>query len=184
MWGKVVVWSIARPADETCKTNPILGERLAASVRAGQTCKTNPISPRRRRLTEEIVRNEAKLEGTGVCGQRQLARGTRLARGVKRAKRTQFAPPQACGGRNRAKQTQSGPRAREWALAGGPRCPAGVGLCKTNPIWPRPGRAPEAKCAKRTQFGVGGPGLQTGVPGQSPQGLKPVRPPGFPRSRE
>jgi hypothetical protein len=34
----------------------------------------------------------------------------------------------------RAKRTQSGPCAREWARGGGPRCPAGVRLCKTKPI--------------------------------------------------
>jgi hypothetical protein len=36
------------------------------------------------------VRNEAKLGGTRVCGQRQLPRGPWLGRGVKRAERTQF----------------------------------------------------------------------------------------------
>jgi hypothetical protein len=32
--------------------------------------ETNPISLPRRRRTEEIVQNEAKLGATGVCGQR------------------------------------------------------------------------------------------------------------------
>jgi hypothetical protein len=82
-----------------------------------QMHKTNPISPRRKRLTEEILQNEAKLGKTGGCGQRELLRGAWLGRGVKRAKRTQFRPS-----------------AREWARAGGPRCPAGGRLCKTEPI--------------------------------------------------
>jgi hypothetical protein len=39
---------------------------------------------------EEIVQNEAKLGEIGVYGQRQLPCWTWLARGVKRAKQTQF----------------------------------------------------------------------------------------------
>jgi hypothetical protein len=54
--------------------------------------KTNPISHRRRRLTDEIVQNEAKLGETGVYGQRRLPWGPRVGRGVKCAKRTQFIP--------------------------------------------------------------------------------------------
>jgi hypothetical protein len=106
MWAKAVaVWGVARPRSEMCKTNPI--------------------SPSRRRVTEGIVQNEAKLGVTGVCGQRQVWRGARLGRGVECAERTQFPP---AGG--------------NW-----PRK-----LCETNPIWGRRGRVPEAKCAKRTQF--------------------------------
>jgi hypothetical protein len=63
------------------------------------------------------VQNEAKLGGTGVCGQR-LSYGPGLGRGVKRAKRSQF-----------------GSRARKWAWARRPGRPARVRLCKTNPIW-------------------------------------------------
>jgi hypothetical protein len=53
----------------------------------------------RRRLMEEIVQNEAKLRGIGVCGQRQLPCGAWLGRRVKRAKRTQLRGPEAhdCG---------------------------------------------------------------------------------------
>jgi hypothetical protein len=110
MWAKTVaVWGVARPRSEMCKTNPI--------------------SPGRRRVTEGIVQNEAKLGVTGVCGQRQVWRGARLGRGVECAERTQFPP---AGG--------------NW-----PRK-----LCETNPIWGRRGRVPEAKCAKRTQFGPAG----------------------------
>jgi hypothetical protein len=44
MWLKAVfVWAVARPGSETCKTKPILGERLTASLRTGPLCKTNPI---------------------------------------------------------------------------------------------------------------------------------------------
>jgi hypothetical protein len=63
--------------------------RLRADA-GGKMRKTNPIWPRRGRLTERIVRNEAKLGWTGVCGQRPSSRGPWLGRGVKRAKRTQF----------------------------------------------------------------------------------------------
>jgi hypothetical protein len=120
------------------------------------------------------VRNEAKLGGTGVCGQRPSSCGAWPGRRVKRAKRTQF-----------------GPRAREWARAGG-RSPRSEDDCAkrsqtweewgiwTNVVLPvvaRPGvkhaktnqisrlwigdcglreaarrRVPETKCAKRTQF--------------------------------
>jgi hypothetical protein len=97
------------------------GERLPASLRTGQIVRNEPNFPpgadgghsppyersgeplRRRlvqnepnlappgRLTEEIVQNEAKLRGTGVCGQSQSsAGGWRPA--AKRAKRTQFRP--------------------------------------------------------------------------------------------
>jgi hypothetical protein len=44
MWVKAVfVWAVARPGSETCKTNPILGERLTASLRTGLLCRANPI---------------------------------------------------------------------------------------------------------------------------------------------
>jgi hypothetical protein len=102
--------------------------------------KTNPISPRRRRLTEEIVQNEAKFGWTGVCRQR-LSCGAWLGRGAECAKRTQFqrgvsslkfqvssrnAPaagppasnfkPQTSHFPNRAKQTHFAPRRREAKL--------------------------------------------------------------------
>jgi hypothetical protein len=77
------------------KTNPIsaTGGRCRAgtpNLRRAETCKTNPISPRRKRLTEGIVQNEAKLGETGVCGQRPLSCGAWLGRRVKCAVRTQF----------------------------------------------------------------------------------------------
>jgi hypothetical protein len=75
-----------------CKTNPIwparpgmgAGRRAAMPGRraivqnepnlaprgsgaGGKTCKTNPILPRRRRMTEESVQNEAKLLGGLGC---------------------------------------------------------------------------------------------------------------------
>jgi hypothetical protein len=59
-----------------CKTKPIARCRLASR---GESCETNPIWPRRRRLTEEIVRNEAKLGWTGVYGQLPI-----VVRGVAR----------------------------------------------------------------------------------------------------
>jgi hypothetical protein len=71
-------------------------------------CKTNPIWPGRGRLTEEIVQNEAKLGGTGVCGQRRLSCGARP--GSETCKTNPVSPPAA------------GACRRE--------------LCKTNPIWP------------------------------------------------
>jgi hypothetical protein len=63
--------------------------RLRTSA-GGKMYKTNPISPRRRRLTEKFVRNEAKLGWTGVYRQRQQLRGPWLGRGVKYAERSQF----------------------------------------------------------------------------------------------
>jgi hypothetical protein len=91
-------------------------------------------------------------------------------RGVKHAKRTQFADcglkdvargrptPDQVGGRpyeeaKRAKRTQFGPRARKWAWVGLARGPAGGRLCETNPISAARGPAPEAKCARRSQLG-------------------------------
>jgi hypothetical protein len=121
------------------------------------------------RVTEESVQNEAKLGGTGVLGQR-VPYGPWPGRGVRRAKRTQFADcglkdvawgrptPDQVGGRpyeeaKRAKRTQFGPRARKWARVGRARGPAGGRLCETNPISAARGPAPEAKCARRSQFG-------------------------------
>jgi hypothetical protein len=47
IWAKAaVVWAVARPGSETCKTNPILGKRLTASLRTGLLCRTNPICGR------------------------------------------------------------------------------------------------------------------------------------------
>jgi hypothetical protein len=85
--------------------------------------KTNPISPGRRRLTEEILQNKAKLGMTGVCGQRRLPCGPWLGRGVKCAKRTQFRSPEVPHGGDCAKRTQ----------------------------FPRPEAADEGNCAKRSQ---------------------------------
>jgi hypothetical protein len=77
--------------------------------------KTNPIWPCRGRLTEEIVRNEAKLRWIGVYGQRQLSCGPWLGRGVKRAKRTQFGPGRPMAPEDKcAKRTQFGPAAGVW----------------------------------------------------------------------
>jgi hypothetical protein len=71
-----------------------------------RSCETNPILPHARRLTEEIVQNEAKLRGTGVCGQSQLPCWACPGRGVKRAKRTQFRP---VGRRRRRVNAQNEP---------------------------------------------------------------------------
>jgi hypothetical protein len=65
------------------KTNPIPATRARSragtpNLQRAEACETNPISPRRRRLTQEIVQNEAKLGETGVYGQgiRHVARGS------------------------------------------------------------------------------------------------------------
>jgi hypothetical protein len=65
-----------------CRTNPIPGGVGWPEVPGGvgRSCKTNPISPGRRRVTAEIVQNEAKLGETGACGQRQLSCGASLDR--------------------------------------------------------------------------------------------------------
>jgi hypothetical protein len=94
-------------------------------------CKTNPIQPGRRRLTQEIVRNEAKLGETGVYGQSRLSCGPCPGRSAERAKRTQFRAADWRPAANRAKRTQF---------------PAGWGG-----TWPR-GRESSDKYAKRTQF--------------------------------
>jgi hypothetical protein len=108
----------------------------------GHSTSTRPISPGRRGLTGENVQNEAKLGATGVYGQRGLSCGAWLGRGVKRAKRTQFA-----GGRPgttsrgvRAKRTQSCPAPGNGRRLAGRAAP------------------PESDCAKRTQFGPAGHG--------------------------
>jgi hypothetical protein len=112
IWAKaVVVWGVARPGSETCKTNPIWGRggprlrigdcglwierRRPGADAGGKMRKTNPIWPRPERVTEQTVRNEAKLGGTGVCGQRQSPCGPWLGRGAKCTKRTQFGGPGA-----------------------------------------------------------------------------------------
>jgi hypothetical protein len=101
------------------QTNPISaasGRRRAGTpdprsgrgqaLRKTEACETNPISPRRRRLIEGIVRNEAKLGGAGVCGERRFSCGARLGREMKRAKRTQFGP---AGGAWRRQNAQNEP---------------------------------------------------------------------------
>jgi hypothetical protein len=110
--------------------------------------KTNPIWPCRGRLTEEIVRNEAKLRWTGVYGQRQLSCGPWLGRGVKRAKRTQFRGPEAhdcelvtADWRTPAVGVQAG------------QSPVLPNIPSSHPPSPQP--RPERKRAKRTQFGPG-----------------------------
>jgi hypothetical protein len=128
---------------EMRKTNPISADggrsragtpnpfdyRSGQALQRAESCETNPISPRRRRRTEEIVRNEAKLGMTGVYGQRRLSCGAWLDRGVKRAKRTQFG-------------------------AGAHYCGLRIADCGFKDAGC--GRTPEAKRAKRTQFGSAG----------------------------
>jgi hypothetical protein len=161
------------------RTNPIWtgrtrgGRTGVSSVELQASGQESPLSrpltsnfkPRTSHFPPEIVQNEAKLGVTGVWGQRRSPCGTWLGRGVKRAKRTQFGAgwdgPRGRGPSGRyAKRTQFGPRAQEWARAGGPGWSAGGRLYKTNPIWPgrrvnaqnEPNLArPEGKCAKRTQ---------------------------------
>jgi hypothetical protein len=99
----------------------IRGHRLWAGAR-GRMRKTNPISHRRRRLTDEIVQNEAKLGETGVYGQRRLPWGPRVGRGVKCAKRTQFPP---AGGDRRRKSFER------------------------NPIWSRRGQICKTRCPRQ-----------------------------------
>jgi hypothetical protein len=128
------------------KTNPILrpGARLRIGRRrlwpdaGGEMRKTNPICPGRRRLTEQIVRNEAKLGATGVCGQRRLSCGPWLARGVKRAKRSQFDPS-----------------ARQWARTGGPRCPRRRAIVQNEPNLPRVGAWPPGRPRRGRAVGAG-----------------------------
>jgi hypothetical protein len=117
-----------------------------------KTCKTKPISPRRARMMEGIVQNEAKLGRTGACGQRQLSCGPWLGWGVKCAEQTQFRPPAEEVGRGRPTHEEP-KRANEANLACAPgngrglaerRCPAGERLYKTNPISPARGPAPGA----------------------------------------
>jgi hypothetical protein len=114
--------------------------------------KRTQFGPARRRN----VQNEAKLGGTGVCGQRQSPGGTWLSRGVKRAKRTQFGPGGHGGGgeRRRTASLQTGETVqnepnfgRDAAWARGsrgtfslppPRRPPRSQLCRTKPIWRAP----------------------------------------------
>jgi hypothetical protein len=51
------------------------GRRRLRAGAGGKTCTTDPVGPGRRPVPEEIVRNEAKLGQTGVCGQRRLPCG-------------------------------------------------------------------------------------------------------------
>jgi hypothetical protein len=99
-------------------------ERCRPRVGAGgQMCKTNPIPGRRP--------------------------------AANRAKRTQFRPAQAADGGDCAKRSQTWGDWSIWAkdvvLWGLVR--PGNETCKTNPILPVCGRAPEGRGAKRTQFG-------------------------------
>jgi hypothetical protein len=89
-----------------------------------ESCQTNPISRRRRRPMKAIVRNEAKLGATGVCGQERLSCVVRPGSEMCRTKPIW------------------GPEAQDCGLM-----IADCGLRKA----PRR-RRPEAKCAKRTQF--------------------------------
>jgi hypothetical protein len=128
--------------------------RVGRGPAGSETCKTNPIWPGR----VANAQNKAKLGPHGVVRQRLPCRPG-LGRGVKRAKRTQFLD---CG--LRIERTRSGASARGEMRKTNPisgrraRCRAGTPnlrrgeTCKTNPIWPGRGRAPEAKCTKRTQF--------------------------------
>jgi hypothetical protein len=99
-----------------------------------ELCETNPIWPGRM----VCAQNKAKLGGTEANRQRRSACRAWPGRGVKRAKRTQFRPPQAADGGNCAK------RSRTWGGLGQVgkggqrlRCgPGGSETCETNPIWP------------------------------------------------
>jgi hypothetical protein len=62
---------------------------------------------------------------------------------------------------DRAKQSQFTPARPEVGARPGPGGPAGVPLCKTNPIW-------RADCAKRTQFPLAQPPRQPIFPGFQP----------------
>jgi hypothetical protein len=69
IWVKAVfVWAVARPGSETCKTNPILGERLTASLRTGLLCRTNPICGRpESALTTPAEMGYDKKGGLRLC---------------------------------------------------------------------------------------------------------------------
>jgi hypothetical protein len=147
------------------------------------------------------VRNEANFAPVTE----EVGRGRPTCEEPKRAKRTQFRATGWHPAANRAKRTQSGSRARDWARAGGagvppegkcakrtqfgpgvggrrkrnaqnepnlarPRAGAGGQMRKTNPIRPGREQAPEAKCAKRSQFGS----VKFEVPSVKPEGPSPA----------
>jgi hypothetical protein len=153
IWAMVLAWAVARPGSETCKTNPILrlrisdcgfGDACRLRTDADRLCKTNQIPPRRGRVPEEIVQNEAKLGLTGVYGQ-WFSRGPRLGQGVKRAKRTQFA---ACG-------YSSIPffHCLPVQCHTSPKGYGGGELCKTNQIWPGRRRVTEETVQNEAKLG-------------------------------
>jgi hypothetical protein len=88
----------------------------------GKMRKTNPIWPRRTWSTR-----------TGVSGAKSQVSSQE---GPPARPLTSPSKPQASHfpTGNCAKQSQFRPRAREWVLAGGARCPAGERLCETKPI--------------------------------------------------
>jgi hypothetical protein len=85
--------------------------------------RNEPNLARPGRLTEGIARNEAKLGGSGACGQRQSSRRPWLGRGGKRAKRTQFCPS-----------------AWEWARVARAARPRRRAIVQNKPNSPDPGR--------------------------------------------
>jgi hypothetical protein len=166
---------------EMRKTNPISADggrsragtpnpfdyRSGQALQRAESCETNPISPRRRRRTEEIVRNEAKLGMTGVYGQRRLSCGAWLGRGVKRAKRTQFGS--AGDVRQRVNVRNEPNLDHRQKMSGGDDRPTKSRRMQNEPNLagaPGNGRGlaggdvpPESDCAKQSRFARGGPWL-------------------------
>jgi hypothetical protein len=150
-----------------CRGNPRSSRGQA--LRRGETCKTNPILPRRRRVAEEIMQNEPNFTPPqaadgGNCAKRsqtwadwgmwvKVVVWGAARPGSETCKTNPIWGPEAprlrigdCGLQRRRQGQQMAVSVQDTASLG-------VEWCKTNPIWRRQGRAPEAKCAKRTQFG-------------------------------
>jgi hypothetical protein len=146
---------------QNAQNKPNSGQPVGVPRRSVQT---NQISRRRRRLTEETVQNEAKLGGTGVCGQRSLPCGTWLGRGVKRAKRTQS------GGTGPGTMDSQGCReiTPYGVTANGSRA------CETNPIGQRPRR--RASALWERNYGVFGLERAVEKRSQFPAAPVPSRP--------
>ncbi len=164
MWAKIVVWTVARPGSETCKTNPIWHRPGAGA--GGEMRKTNPISlpgqmvgsahPAKRTgpLRWRFVQNEPNSARRGRAPEAKCAKRTQLGRGRFYVKALPVKRLWSFGRfEGRAKQTQLGagsPTIADWRLRIG-RCRAGTPnpfdyrsgqalrraeTCKTNPIGP------------------------------------------------
>jgi hypothetical protein len=119
--------------------------------------RNEPNCARPGRVTEEIVQNEAKLGGTGVCGQWQFSCG--VVRPASEPCKTN--PISVSGAEDRA---------------GTPNLRGGE-MCKTNPIWRgRRGNVQnEPNLLRRTRGGrTGVSGARYRVPGQEGPACRPL----------